>query len=240
MQHSGDMKNTEDWLTEEYLHNLPIIALTANAVNGAEQFFLESGFQDYLPKPIEPTRLEEILGRWIQSEEGTQCEEKLKDAEGSLGEEELKDAEGSQGEKKRQDEDGFAGEEEVEEFLNGDAQVVLDDQMGLHYCDDDMEDYLEILNIFNEAYDERKERLKNYYDNHDWENYVIEVHALKSSSYTIGAKMLGDFARKLEFAGRDRKIEEIEKYREDLLDMYHEVVGLADRYVEEQRKINLE
>jgi CheY-like chemotaxis protein len=49
----------------EYAKTVPIIALTANALNGNEAMFLEHGFQDYLPKPIDIFELERILRKWV-------------------------------------------------------------------------------------------------------------------------------------------------------------------------------
>jgi PAS domain S-box-containing protein len=42
-----------------------IVALTANAVSGVREMFLERGFNDYLAKPIEIIKLNEIIGKWI-------------------------------------------------------------------------------------------------------------------------------------------------------------------------------
>jgi CheY-like chemotaxis protein len=47
---------------------LPIIALTANAISGMKEMFLEKGFSDYLSKPIEIAKLDEIMARWIPVE----------------------------------------------------------------------------------------------------------------------------------------------------------------------------
>jgi CheY-like chemotaxis protein len=47
---------------------LPIIALTANAISGMKEIFLEKGFSDYLSKPIETTKLDEVMSRWIPPE----------------------------------------------------------------------------------------------------------------------------------------------------------------------------
>jgi signal transduction histidine kinase/FixJ family two-component response regulator/HPt (histidine-containing phosphotransfer) domain-containing protein len=47
------------------LARLPIVALTANAVSGMKEMFLENGFNDFLSKPIEIQRLYELMGRWI-------------------------------------------------------------------------------------------------------------------------------------------------------------------------------
>jgi len=49
----------------EYYANLPIIALTANAVSGTRNMFLQNGMNDLLTKPIELQKLNEILDRWL-------------------------------------------------------------------------------------------------------------------------------------------------------------------------------
>jgi signal transduction histidine kinase/CheY-like chemotaxis protein len=52
-------------LEGDYFKQVPIIALTANAVSGMREMFLENGFSDYLAKPVELTRLNEVMERWI-------------------------------------------------------------------------------------------------------------------------------------------------------------------------------
>lgn len=46
----------------------PVIALTANAVSGARETYLEAGFTDYLSKPIDPERLEGIILKYLPEE----------------------------------------------------------------------------------------------------------------------------------------------------------------------------
>lgn len=48
--------------------NSPIIALTANAVIGAKEMFLDNGFDDFLSKPVKGTDLEKMLYRYLPSE----------------------------------------------------------------------------------------------------------------------------------------------------------------------------
>nr|WP_295685274.1 histidine kinase N-terminal 7TM domain-containing protein [uncultured Lachnoclostridium sp.] len=54
-------------LPSQYHQNVPIIALTANAVSGIKEMFLANGFNDYLSKPIAISHLEALLKRWLPS-----------------------------------------------------------------------------------------------------------------------------------------------------------------------------
>jgi CheY-like chemotaxis protein len=52
-------------LGTEYAKNIPVIALTANAVAGNEQMFLENGFNAFLPKPFNALSLDAVVRKWI-------------------------------------------------------------------------------------------------------------------------------------------------------------------------------
>ncbi|MCL1892750.1 MAG: ATP-binding protein [Holophagaceae bacterium] len=54
--------------TLSYYKDLPIVALTANAVSGTEEMFLESGFNDYISKPVDMIKFDAMLKRWIPKE----------------------------------------------------------------------------------------------------------------------------------------------------------------------------
>jgi two-component system sensor histidine kinase/response regulator len=48
------------------LENLPIIAMTANAMSGDRERCLDAGMNDHVPKPIDPEELRRVLGRWLR------------------------------------------------------------------------------------------------------------------------------------------------------------------------------
>jgi signal transduction histidine kinase/CheY-like chemotaxis protein len=50
---------------DEYYRNLPVIALTANAVSGQREMFLQRGLNDFIAKPIEVKQLNALLERWV-------------------------------------------------------------------------------------------------------------------------------------------------------------------------------
>jgi CheY-like chemotaxis protein/nitrogen-specific signal transduction histidine kinase len=55
-------------LDEERCRTMPVVALTANAVSGMREMFLENGFNDFLSKPIDVAQLDSLLTRWIPAD----------------------------------------------------------------------------------------------------------------------------------------------------------------------------
>lgn len=50
---------------DEYYSSVPIVALTANALSGAQEIFFKAGFNDYLSKPIDISLMNKCLARWL-------------------------------------------------------------------------------------------------------------------------------------------------------------------------------
>lgn len=51
--------------TGQYFQKVPIVALTANAIGGAREMFLNEGFNDFVAKPIELSALERVLRKML-------------------------------------------------------------------------------------------------------------------------------------------------------------------------------
>ena len=59
---------------EEYFKSVPIVALTANAIKETRDMFMQNGFSDFLSKPIDTTKMHQVLEKWIpkhKQKEGT-------------------------------------------------------------------------------------------------------------------------------------------------------------------------
>jgi CheY-like chemotaxis protein len=52
-------------LEAESGRHTPIVAMTANAMEGERELCLRAGMDDYVPKPVRLEQLREVLGRWI-------------------------------------------------------------------------------------------------------------------------------------------------------------------------------
>ncbi len=50
---------------DPYFAVVPILALTANAMKGAREFFLANGFNDFISKPMDLNKLDRVLGAWV-------------------------------------------------------------------------------------------------------------------------------------------------------------------------------
>lgn len=199
--------------TLEHMKNLadnpnaqtPVIMLTANAIVGAKEEYIEAGFTDYLTKPIRETELLEMILKYLPEE--LVCEN------GGQGIEKSQDAQDME-----QPEVGGEGAEPLQrlEQLEG-----LDVKTGLTYCMNEEDFYIEMLQEFLQA--DKASQLKHFLAEEDWDNYRTTVHALKSTSLTIGAAHLSGEAKALEMAAKEGNMDYIWSHHDGVMDEYKEL-----------------
>ena len=191
----------------------PVIALTANAIVGVREMYMREGFNDYLSKPVESRALEEMLRKYIPAEKIQIITEEVKI---------------NQTDKK-------AAEHALRENADSGAQSTLmwlDVDMGIRYCADSEEVYMEVLQEFCDVVDEERAAIDEAYYNEEWKDYTIRIHGLKSSALSVGAKKLSEEAASLEKAGNElQKVNTA--HREALLEYIKEYHGKTMKLYED-------
>ena len=191
----------------EYYKKLPIIALTANAINGVRDMFINAGFSDFMAKPIELSTLDRILKTWLPKE-------LIKSGSAP------KNITANPGRRK-------------EDKKPTDSGVLFSPEKGLVYTGGDEGIYLEILEIYVKKGPDKIEELEGFFRDKDWKSYVIEVHALKNTSLSIGSVPLSELAKKLELAGKSGDYDVIEKEHADLIGLYKKVIEKGKEHLSE-------
>lgn len=82
------------------------------------------------------------------------------------------------------------------------AQSCINRELGLRYCDSDMEFYKEMLELYCNSYEDRVDKMAEALKAEDWKNYTVFAHGLKSTSLSIGGEQVSKAAKELELAGK--------------------------------------
>ena len=208
-----------------YYANIPVIALTANAVAGAKEMLIAEGFQDFLSKPVEIASMHRILEKYLpDAKKIYDFEDDATDVQS--GETVYNDHE--HGTIYEQQHNPQASVKEPgAETAQEDTAADIDEKQGALYCGS-REDFEDILKIHYEDYEENSQKIQAFYDAKDWKNYVILVHGLKSSMKSVGIMKLSDMCLGLELAGKENRIDYILKNHDAMMAEYgriHDVIG---------------
>ena len=230
----------------------PFIILTANAVSGAREMFLKEGFNDYLSKPVEAELLEEALWRYLPPE-------KVKDAPPDMAAEDT--TESADGNATATPAAALATESPAAEPASSPAGSaapagetaadgplpVLDVQLGLRYCGNMEKVYWRLLPLFCRMREEKQKEIEDALAQENWKDYTTFVHALKSSSLSIGGQPCSEAAKALELAGKryldeeateDDKKEALEYIRANhqaCMALYDELAAAGEKTVQEHQ-----
>lgn len=183
-----------------------VIALTANAVSGAKEMYLEAGFTDYLSKPIVGKVLEEKLAGYISKEKIILTQQVAATEEAPAS----------------------------KEIIEHNEAVLIDTDLGRKYCSDSQEMYLEILKMFYNQYENRVADMKHYLEEQNWNDYTVTIHSLKTNSLNIGCKSFAEECLQLERAGKSiREGTEAEEKKAFILENHPKTMKLYEEVVQE-------
>ncbi|MDR2340216.1 MAG: response regulator [Deltaproteobacteria bacterium] len=191
--------------------DLPIIALTANAVSGVKEMFLASGMNDFLSKPIDPSKLEGILIRWLPKEKQHKAFQLAAGPDPEPSPAPLRGAGEGPGDAPASFGGGSAGEEEPTGELEEQAQGSVfsdfhvdgvDLANGLSRMGGDEALYLEVLEAFVRFTGKTVDKIKKPPVESELKDYSIQYHGIKGSSLNIGALKVGKEAETMEHAAK--------------------------------------
>jgi signal transduction histidine kinase/CheY-like chemotaxis protein len=152
---------------------MPIIALTANAVSGMREMFLEKGLNDFLAKPIDISKMDEALISWIPKEKREVNTEQ----------------ETEQTVKAPEEGDALT--------IPG-----VDTRRGISMTGGTVAAYKQVLSLFRKDAQDRLPLLQSVPAADALPSFVTQVHALKSAAGSLGAAEIAERAEKLEAAGK--------------------------------------
>lgn len=124
----------------------------------------------------------------------------------------------------------YVDEQEKEKDDEEDKLLIegLDVEKGILYGNGKKQ-YLEILRGYCKDWDRTGVLAEESFAAKDWKNYTIAVHGLKSALRSIGATQISEQARKLEYAGKEYRIEYILKNHRAFMDEYRELFSMLSK-----------
>ena len=207
----------------EYAKKSIIIALTANAIQGAREMYLENGFEDFLSKPFERTQMHNILERWIPSEKREYVEEEPKVKQRVI-QREVSDTVMNTTQEAEP-------ENELAKYLMNGVNV----WEAVNGLNGGMDRYLELLQDFLIEGTTKKEQIDRLAQEKDYENYAKEIYALKVAAMNIGAENLSKEAEEHEGAIREGSYEFVDLKYPQLIMNYERILAEIERVLKKRQ-----
>lgn len=195
-------------LPEDKYQKLPIIALTANAMVDARKEFLNAGMNGFVAKPIDFARICNQLKLWLP-----------KDLVRDVPKEEAKKL--------------LADDLSDREIQPEDPQMGFSFEEGVKHCGSKAA-LMKTIRIFYRTIDSKANKIEQCLKEGLISDYVIEIHALKSSALLIGAVPLSEAAKELEDYGKQGKTEVLEEKTPDVLTLYRDLKNILRPYAEKE------
>jgi len=225
-------------LEGNYYKEVPIVALTANALSEAREMFLSQDFNDFLAKPIELSKLNFILKKWILSRYSEA--NYMKDS-AILDNSKLDDIEENlESNKFEENQIGIDIEKIMDIKMEENVDVVnfevkgIELAVGLNNVGGNMEVYTSILETY---YKETNSKINDLYEtikNKDIQLFITYIHGLKSSSGSIGAEEISNLAKRLEFAGKGNDLEYINNHIDEFADKTLRILENIDIFIKKK------
>ncbi|MDR0355956.1 MAG: response regulator [Deltaproteobacteria bacterium] len=203
--------------------NVPIIALTANAVSGVREMFLANGLNDFLSKPIDPLKLESVLFNWIPKEKHVRQFQDVSGREpnGDVGREKRSRLLGGDLDDERKmslapvlfiDEADSAsgGEETVASIVRNWEIEGVELAEGLQRLAGDGTLFLEVVEAFVRFTPRVLDQIRGGPHAESLKDYAVAVHGVKGSCFNLGAREVAGMAEGQEASAKAGRLEEVQ------------------------------
>ena len=219
------LRNSDNNLCKE----VPVIVLTANAIAGSKEMYLQKGFSDYISKPVDGEILEEVVYKYLKKQNV-----KMEFVDQTISSKEIALCQENATEiidKKDLEESGEESKKEMTENEMDSVGEFLNVEKGMKYCGGMEEMYQEFLQMFCELSEEKKAELQEAFERQDWNKYIVSVHALKSTSLSIGGVRVSELALELEQAGKAGDYVYIVEHHDEVMDIYTKTVEAGRQHL---------
>ena len=198
-----------------------VIMLTANALIGMKEMYIQKGFSDYLSKPIVPDKLEKIIDKYLPDGKKIFISES---GDKSLIMDEPQKPVISESTSVPNEPD--VTQKPLHRLKELMPDINLDTAMT--YCLGSEDMYIEVLKDYAE--NGRFEKIATAHQTSDLKQYAIEVHTLKSTSRTLGFDKLAELAERLQFAAEQNDTDTINIIHDDMMTIYKHILCSLEQF----------
>ena len=195
----------------------PIVALTANAVGGQAEIFLQNGFNDFIAKPIDMRQLNVIMNTYVRDK---QPQEVIDEAR-----------------RQTQNAPKFPARQEQPESEKPAAEQIASDSIfsgveidglniinGIKRFNGNEKIYFDVLRSYTASVRAMLDNIE-IFNEENLSDYIIKVHGIKGTSFDIFAEQISKEAKDLEEAGKAGDLEYIKKNHSSFMENARNLVS---------------
>ena len=183
----------------------PVIALTADAISGAEEKYKSIGFIDYLSKPFTKDQIKEKISNLFDTSEHVNENVEVR-AENT---------------------EVISSDNSKEDYLK---ENNIDYNKGIELFGS-MDMYNSMLSDWYKGINDKWNKIISYKNNNDMTNYAIEVHSLKSDAKYFGFTKLAELSLNHELKSKDNDIDYVNSNFSELELEYKRILNIVDNYL---------